>query len=347
MIKRLKNFFQFLQFSSSADKYSGQINKWHAKKKFEHEQLSWPEQNQDLCNELEDTYYQYFIGVNSLLNTQLNTFEQNVINSLEKALKQNYAFAEDIPRLPDVIPRLIHLFRDTNFTWKEVAHEIALDPVFLVGIVKIANSPAYNLQAEADQLEHILVQLGLQEVKKVMMKVALKPILDVEGGYFLKHSGTKIWVHSIKSAEACASLANSYHEEVFNAYLVGLIHNLGQTIIVTKMNDAEDFSVPRSLLFKEQLLDIAKQISLIIAQSWDMDESIIDALNEQRYKNPAEIKSALGQILCEGSAVSKQHILVFENRWQITVDRAEDSTVDKTGNEFEEAYHKLDSIDFS
>jgi HD-like signal output (HDOD) protein len=343
LIKQLKSFFQTVQDSNLANEHSEKIKRGRGKRAPANVCISWPENNQDWCNELEDTYYQYFIGVNSLLDVKLNTFELNVINALKKALKQNYLFAEDIPRLPDVIPRLIHLFKDSNFTWKQVAHEISLDPVFLVGIVKIANSPAYNLQVEADELEHILVQLGLQEVKKVMMKVALKPILDVEGGFFLKHSGTKIWVHSIKSAEACATLANLYHEEAFNAYLAGLIHNLGLTIVVQKMNDAEDFSVPRSIQFKDQLLSYSKQISIRIAQSWDMDESIINALSEQLYPDAAQIQSVLGQVLYEGSAVSKKHILASENRWQLTTP----ITKDTTESEFDQAYNKLDSITFN
>lgn len=299
----------------------------------------WPQKKIELFQQLEDTYYQYFIGVNSLLDIELNSFELQVIESLESTLSNTQSLADDIPRLPDIIPRLIHLFRNNDFSWTQAAHLIAQDPVLLVGIIKIANSPAYNLQVESDQLEHILLQLGLLEVRKVMMKVALKPILSVDGGHFLKHSGSKIWVHSVKSAEACFILARLYNEEPFNAYLAGLIHNLGMAIVVQNMNKIEDFSaVPRSIKFQKKLLGLSKQLSVKVAQNWQVHADIISALDEQIHDGD-RMQSFLGKILHEGSAVSMKHILVAEHRWSNEIDN---SVPQDSG--FSQAYQALDSV---
>ncbi len=300
----------------------------------------WRQNKIDLFQQLEDTYYQYFIGVNSLLDLELNAFEQQVLESLKQTIASKQSLADAIPRLPDIIPRLLHLFRNDDFSWKQAAVLIAQDPVLMIGIIKIANSPAYNLQVENKQLEHILVQLGLLEVRKVMMKVTLKPILSVDGGHFLKHSGSKTWVHSVKSAEACFILAGLYNKEPFNAYLAGLIHNMGMVIVAKNMNTIEEFSeVPRSIQFKKKLLKLSRQLSVKVARNWQLHEDIITALEEQLHCDNSSIPSSLGKILCEGSAVSMKHILVGERRWT-------NEPVDKAPQDsgFVQAYNELEAL---
>jgi len=336
LINRLKKLF----FSSKkADKFPDL-----PEKQFRNEvtrtqvNFSWPKENQILFKQLEDKYYQYFIGVNSLLKLDLNTFEIEVIKSLENTIEYNNSLADDIPRLPDIIPKLIHLFRNDDFTWQEAAYLISQDPVLLVGIIKVANSSRYNLQVKDEELENILMQLGLLEVRKVMMKVALKPILLVEGGHFLKHSGTKIWIHSVKTAEACHTLAKLYQYDPFDAYLAGLIHNLGMAIVVQKMNAIKEFkNVPRSILFKEKLLNLSKLLSVKIAYNWEIDPDIVHALEEQMQEDAIDIQSPLGKMLYEATAVSMKYVLVGEHRWGDN----ESYDIDSENNTFVIAYNNL------
>lgn len=305
--------------------------------------LPWSEGNASLFYQLEDKYYQYFIGVNSLLDLDLNSFEVDVIDSLDNTIQHQQSLAEEIPRLPDIIPKLIHLLRTDDFTWKDVAKLIAQDPVILVGVIKVANSSLYNLQAKDEQLEHMLVQLGLSEVRKIIMKVALKPIMLFDGGHFLRHSGTKIWIHSVKSAEACHSLARSYKQEPFDAYLAGLLHNLGMTIVVQKMNSVRELDhAPRSIKFKEEILNFSKQLSAKIADDWEMSPAVVVALNEQMQFDTGKIKSSLGKLVLEATAVSMKHTLVNENRW--SQKEYSDSRIDESP--FEQAYKHLELFSF-
>ncbi len=274
----------------------------------------WPDPV--LSHKLEQAYYQYFIGVNSLLDLELNGFEKQILMSLEQNLHDNQqTLSRQIPRLPDITPKLIHLLRNHNFSWKEVAQIIARDPVLLVEIVKLANSSRFNLQASEDKLEHILVQLGVLEVRKVIIKSALKPIMLFEGGHFLKHSGSKIWSHSIKTAEVCQLIAKQQKQDPFEAYLSGLLHNLGMTIVVQTMNKIPDFNdVPRSILFKDKLLTLSRYLTVLIAQSWEINQSVIQAISEQIDTSVVD-KSQLGQLLYQAISVSMLYTLENENRW--------------------------------
>ena len=300
----------------------------------------WPENNKGLYSQLEDKYYQYFIGVNSLLELSLNPFEVKVIESLEKSIKQDHSLAEEIHRLPAIVPKLLHLFRSDDFVWKDVADLIASDPIILVGIINVANSPLYHLEVKNEQLENILTQLGLSEVRKVTMNVALKPIMSFEGGYFLKHSGTKIWDHAAKSAEASRILAELYKQDPFDAYLAGLLSNLGMALVVQKMNKIKEFTnAPQSLQFKNELLKLSKQLTVKIADNWDICPSVILALKEQTYNDETKkIASPLGAILYEAIAVSMKHTLVSENCW-IKEEQTDNETDDAT---FDAAYKALD-----
>ncbi len=286
----------------------------HSKQAFPTQSVNWPDSR--VYHDLEQAYYQYFIGVNSLLEMELNSFEQKVLGSLDIYFQESHqTLATQIPRLPDIIPKLLHLLRTNDFSWKEVAHLIARDPVLLMQILKLANSSRFNLQASEDKLEHVLVQLGLLEVKKVIMKTALKPIMLFEGGYFLKHSGSKIWEHSVKTASVCELIAQLKNQEPFEAYLSGLLHNLGMILVVQTMNSVDDFKdAPRSVLFKEQLLSLSKRLSVLVAQSWEVNPSVIQAIIDQ-VNDAGKPETALGQILYQASFISMRHTLEAAGRW--------------------------------
>ncbi len=312
LFKQLKSFFisgRKRRYSASSPFDSGRsINRYT-----EHS-LYWPDTT--LYQELEQSYYQYFIGVNTLMELELNDFEQDVLQRLENIFQQNsQALAEQIPRLPDITPKLLHLLRTRDFHWKDIAALILRDPVLLLEVLKLANSSRFNLQASEDKLEHVLVQLGVLEVKKVVMKTALKPIMLIESGYFLKHSGCKIWEHSVKTASACQLIAQKQKQEPFDAYLTGLLHNLGMTIVVQTMNSVQDLrDAPRSLLFKGRLLKLSKRLSVLIAQNWGLQQPIVQAIFEQTDEF-TEHKSVLGQILYQANTVCMQHTLESVGRW--------------------------------
>ncbi len=299
----------------------------------------WSAQNRDLYTQLEDKYYQYFIGVSSLLDENLNPFEIKVIELLEKTVKQDHSLAKDIPRLPGVVPKLLHLLRKDDFNWKEISDLIASDPVVLVEVIKLANSSAYNLNAKIEHLEHVLVQLGLLEVRVAIMKVSLKPIMIFEGGHFLKHSGTKIWDHAVNTAVASRTLAEIYKCDAFDAYLAGLLNYMGMVIVVKKMNAVKDFKeAPRSIQFQKKLMRLAKELSIKIAQNWEMQPSIISALTEQLESNTKQIKSTLGDVVYEGTTVSMEYILGNNNLWE----KREETDDEEQDIPYYKAYEELD-----
>jgi HD-like signal output (HDOD) protein len=311
----------------------------HASKPLAQEAIEWTIKNRAYYTRLEDKYYQYFIGVNSLLALELNAFEQNVIRSLNKTLSENTSLVDEIPRLPDVIPKLIHILRNEHFSWREIADLISTDPVILLNVIKIASSPNHQLNMKQQELEQILMDIGYSEVRSIIMRLSLKPIMQFEGGHFLKHSATKIWIHAVKTAISCRDLAVTFKQDPFDAYLTGLLHNLGMTIVVKHMNDIKQFThAPRSLEFKVRLLDFSRQFSIRIARQWEVEPAVIQALEAIALPAAEEMHSPLAHLLYQASAISMKHILVRENRWN-----ENDNSYD-IGTEFIRIYQKLDTM---
>ena len=313
LFRQLKSFFVSDNKTGSSDSTRHQDTD-QVKPAFPIQSVNWPDNR--VYHDLEQAYYQYFIGVNSLLEMEPNSFEQNVLDSLEKFFQPGeQKLAIQIPRLPEITPKLLHLLRTNDFSWKEVAQIMARDPVLLMQIINLANSPRFNLQASVDKLDDILVQLGLLEVRKVIMKTALKPIMLFEAGFFLKHSGSKIWEHSVKTASVCELIAQLKKQDPFEAYLSGLLHNLGMILVVKVMNSVDDLKdAPRSVFFKEQLLSLSKRLSVLVAQSWDINPPVIQAIQDQ-VNDAGEPETALGQTLYQANFISMRHTLEAAERW--------------------------------
>lgn len=128
-----------------------------------------------------------------------------------------------------VMARVNRMLRSPVLSIDDLAKEMRIDPALSAHVVRIANSPYYQLGTEAKSLEEALQRVGVGEVVRLMNTAALQNFIPGQ----LRHyglSGKLFFEAALFSALCSQQLATHAGLDGKVAYLAGLMRPLGVLI---------------------------------------------------------------------------------------------------------------------
>jgi HD-like signal output (HDOD) protein/signal transduction histidine kinase len=139
-----------------------------------------------------------------------------------------------LPSLPHVLLHLIQICHKPDTTIEELSDIVLKDAALTAKVVAIISSPSYSRQATIEDFRQILVELGLETIKNIATSAAVNQL-------FSRHSGetddylADYWCTSYRCACLARALAQvtGYAAEE-EAYVTGLLHNIGQLVLQKK-----------------------------------------------------------------------------------------------------------------
>lgn len=219
-----------------------------------------------------------------------------------------------VPRLPTVIPLLLKQLRDPNTSARDYVAIIRQDAVVASAMLTIANSVFFNpYRKPIDTFERAVTTLGLQGMRLVLSTAVLQPIMHGQNGQLPQ----KVWDHSLACAVCCQQLAESAGQDVFKAYLLGLVHDIGVVTLFNQLqqqNQEQRLENPAGAALLAQLIGRwAPQLAYWIAQDWQLPTEIVRALASQDTAAPSG-ETPLGQLLRRANCISEGYLLLREQQ---------------------------------
>ena len=262
---------------------------------------------------------QLFTGM--LIN--INTITENPVSKSEKltleAIRKKYLssnFSElHVPRLPSVIPKVMHALRDKNTDVTTLAKILSSDVSLVADVIRLANSAYFGRGITYDSLDQAIVNIGFNGIKQMVFSAAFKPILNNKSGYYSNYSSRYLWDKSVNAGLMNESAANTLRLERFHAYLAGLIAQSGMTLIIKELDTHFDGTEsPSNMQFIDQLNRYALEVSISLSKQWQFPEQVTQALEEQVTFDKVRNMSKLGQITYYSDKLAKlKPILESEN----------------------------------
>lgn len=152
-----------------------------------------------------------------------------------------------LPLFPQVLHRFLSAVNDDQVTMAELATMAKQDPALSARILTVANSPAMRRGAEVKSLDKCLVVLGTRLMKTLSACLAIQSVFARTTGD-LGYNLTGFWAHSLHTAELAYSLAAHVdYPDVDEAYLAGLMHDIGQLLLLGGMSDRYGILLDRSV----------------------------------------------------------------------------------------------------
>ncbi|MEY4760953.1 MAG: hypothetical protein RLZZ200_809, partial [Pseudomonadota bacterium] len=190
-----------------------------------------------------------------------------------------------LPALPQVLLRLLELCRREDSGLDDIAHLIGHEPAMSAKLLSLASAAGNHGRAAAPGLLQALLQVGLEAARVAVIGEAVQQVFsslvdkqDADLGAFWRHAlGTAIL------AKRLAKAARYPHVE--EAYLAGLLHDVGQLAMVATFpadyrralaEPEDDTWLSR---WEESVLGFTHaEVGAWLAARWEMDGFLADAL---------------------------------------------------------------------
>ncbi|MGZ4993044.1 MAG: HDOD domain-containing protein [Methylobacter sp.] len=260
------------------------------------------------CRLLGDSFSDFLLEVGIQDELPPNHAELSIIKKLEQFMAGDIPDSA-IPRLPAVGMMLIKELADKNVTQECILDHLKQDPAITLEVLRMANSPSFRVgQEPIENLDRAVLMLGFNTLRMVINVVLFKDMMNIPPIYF-KMYGQYLWKHSVDCAQACQTLSkHSGTADPFNAYIVGLLHDVGKLIIFRLLVDTlrknPDIN-PRGCVFSNIVSQHSMELSIKMAIQWDMPDYLILAFEEQTNGKSQGECSTYGFILKQANAAAE------------------------------------------
>jgi HD-like signal output (HDOD) protein len=257
--------------------------------------------------QIEYRFHRYVLGLPEHHDIQPTAEEVQITRRLQ-AISTRFD-VRSLPRLPSVLPQLLRSLKSEHVGGAQLAQMIGRDPILVGEVMRVSRSIYYRTLHPIQSLQHAVVLLGQDGLRRVVTAHLMKPIMHASAGMFGHVAGQRLWDHAERCAHACAFLGKG-HTDSFEAYLAGIVCNTGTGAVIRAL-DQEFPTAPGPLThqFLAGCSQMAAELSVKAARHWDLPPQVIEALEERAVPAAVAEPSPLGKALLCANPLAMAQVL--------------------------------------
>lgn len=189
-----------------------------------------------------------------------------------------------LPSLPTSVMRVGELVNDPDSSLKDLSAALSQDPSMSLKALRLVNSAYYGLRQEVSSVEHCVSLLGPKVIKNVVFTASV--FESLQGG---EEEHVR---HSVACGDAMRQLARLGlpkafpFEEPEEAFMYGLLHDIGKIVFQEHMPEAYDEVVQacinKPISWHEAEVDVIgvdhAEVGAALARSWKLSPAMCDAI---------------------------------------------------------------------
>jgi putative nucleotidyltransferase with HDIG domain len=177
---------------------------------------------------------------------------------------------------------------DPNTSARELQQVIIQDQALTARVLRIVNSALYCLSREVSTISHAVALLGMETIRSIILAATVQNVLR-SGFARSRDLGSKLLTeHSWGAALAARTLAQrTRYGNVEEAFLAGLMHDLGKPVLMTNIPDR----------YNPILNDVYRgTVSFHQAemQAFGFSHQHVGAILAEKWKFPPQLAEAIG-----------------------------------------------------
>jgi putative nucleotidyltransferase with HDIG domain len=202
------------------------------------------------------------------------------------SLKKLILKTGDLPSMPFVAAKVMQIVGDANSTVAQLQTVIQDDQGLASRILKVANSALYARSRQITTITDAIVMLGFNNIRSLAVTSATRN-LYLKRGKVLGLKDKLLWEHSVAAALSGRMVAERVDLKVADeAFLWGLLHDIGKLVILQKLPDEFDriveavYNQGRSFVDaeREHLGFDHTEVGAMIIKKWKLSERFENAI---------------------------------------------------------------------
>lgn len=265
---------------------------------------------------IDSLYYRWLIS--SAGSVMSRETEVRILEEV-RALADNPEHAAGlVPRVPELVTRLLTALSDENISTAALSAEVGQDLVLVAEVIREANSAYYRPLTPIETLEGAVTMLGLNGLRMLLARIAFRPLVRLEVQGVARQLAPSVWSHSERCAFAASVMAPGLSAAVFEAFLAGLMQNVGlQVALRVAERVGVSGKVPSSAAFGTELFAASRALSSVISRHWEFPPEVVKAIAQAGYLDESdeseesdEGMSNLAEALAQGDRIAKLRLLL-------------------------------------
>lgn len=205
----------------------------------------------------------------------------NSIFALEQDKQTLDKLLANAPVLPSVVSKMLVLNKDSDDYYEDVLSLASEDPFIAAKIIFLANSAALAGRTKIETLTQAVVRVGVNQVSALITSISLTKSFKPT-----QQSHRNLWLHSLQVAISAAKIAQLNQVNGEQAYLSGLLHEIGRFILMTsdvdKFNSlSEEFQSTSPELIKQEAEIFGYNsidVTMNTLRTWHIPDTISNAI---------------------------------------------------------------------
>lgn len=195
-----------------------------------------------------------------------------------------------LPPLLNGAERVLPILGDPDCTINTLANAIAADQVVAAAVLRMANSPLYRGVNKITALQPAISRLGTRAIRMLLVHESLRAATFRQGDDRLELA-RMVWRRSLASGCVMRGLAKFTGLDREEAFLAGLLHDVGNVVVLRIANDDKSLkraAVDLDLDTFEYLCYVTHQeLGELVADAWSLPPTIKEVV-ASHHTPPAE-----------------------------------------------------------
>lgn len=194
----------------------------------------------------------------------------------------------NMPPMPRALERVLAMLRDRKCNFDAVAQVIGEDQVIAAAVLRMTNSPLYRGLEKITALKPAITRLGSRALQTLMMHQALRSsTLTAKGGD--PELSELVWRNSLAAAYIMRGLGTVMGADPEDAFLVGLLHDIGNVIVLRMAQD--EMAAGRYRIdfktFDHLCHECHQEFGELVAEEWKLPDRL-ESLIANHHVYPAD-----------------------------------------------------------
>jgi putative nucleotidyltransferase with HDIG domain len=208
----------------------------------------------------------------------------------------------DLPTMPHVASMVLQKLGNPNTSPKELHHIISTDQALAARVLKVANSPLYGCSRAINRLSDAVVIMGFDSLRSLVMSSVMQDLFKSFG-----LTEKLLWEHSFGCAAISKLVAKVIrYPKVEEAFLAGLLHDIGKVVLNLKIPDKtrevvqEVYNNPGIGFLQAEQEAFGfnhAQVGKLIAKKWNFAETIEETIGCHHEPRQAKVLPVLTVIV--------------------------------------------------